>query len=59
MNPRDNRVEAGRLSHLLPMNHFKYCLMCEKPIEADLITEHEKSCKKLEKLLSMTNLQIR
>jgi hypothetical protein len=51
-------VEIGKGSHLLPISHFKYCLMCEKPIEGDKITIHEKSCKKLEKLLSVSNLQI-
>jgi hypothetical protein len=32
--------------------------MCERPIEADLITLHEKSCKKLKQLLNVDNLQM-
>jgi hypothetical protein len=56
---RENLLEVERGSYLFPVTQLKYCLMCEKPIEADLITVHERSCKKLKKLLSVENLQIK
>lgn len=43
--------EGSKVSHLLEKGSCHYCLMCEEPLENNLITEHEKKCIPLKNFL--------